>query len=153
MNREIKFRAWDKIQEKMVYNVGIFPTGEAMFPMDYGAELNNKTAPRFVESAFVEDGKEKWKDILMQFTGLKDKNGKEIYEGEILKTCDNPKGETNIGRVEWRNYMAQFVWYCKLKTGGAITCELSNHLEKEGIAESYKIIGNIYENPDLLTKK
>lgn len=67
--------------------------------------------------------------VLMQFTGLKDKNRKEIYEGDILQT---PEG---VFPVEWMQY------YFALKG-----------LADVGLLESspLEIIGNIYENPELL---
>ena len=78
---------------------------------------------------------------LMQSTGLKDKNGVEIFEGDVLKNTRNGK----IRRVHWNPSCASF------------------HLSKHGIEEakveywslsnpqwSYEIIGNIYENPELL---
>lgn len=79
--------------------------------------------------------------VLMQSTGLKDKNGVEIFEGDVLKNTRNGK----IRRVHWNPSCASF------------------HLSKHGIEESkveywslsnpqwsYEIIGNIYENPELL---
>lgn len=79
--------------------------------------------------------------VLMQSTGLKDKNGVEIFEADVLKNTRNGK----IRRVHWNPSCASF------------------HLSKHGIEESkveywslsnpqwsYEIIGNIYENPELL---
>lgn len=94
---------------------------------------------------------------IMQFTGLTDKNGKEIYEGDILQThfgydfLDSHKYE-----VVYRAHQA--VWGMKNLTKGMIGlrpfCTMENSLIKKGIFEDFneflEIIGNIYENPELL---
>lgn len=78
--------------------------------------------------------------ILMQYTGLKDKNGKYIYEGDIL-LCDwddvryQPH---NIGPVKWDTESA--CW--DLGEGGSPWEDSKSH---------FKVIGNIYENPELLS--
>jgi uncharacterized phage protein (TIGR01671 family) len=83
--------------------------------------------------------------ILMQFTGLKDKNGKEIYEGDIIRFYDTIESVMKISWtlfVKWNEYYAGFCLW-KDYEGGA-----TSHLPitKEGI----EIIGNLYENGDLL---
>ena len=72
--------------------------------------------------------------ILMQFTGLTDKNGKEIYEGDIVRTTGWPDGDP----VYWVD-------------GRFCVGQPSNLADFLGsIAEGCEIIGNIYENPELL---
>lgn len=74
---------------------------------------------------------------LMQTTGLKDKNGKEIFEGDILTSQNYPVK----GVVEFRTDLGLWVHYLKGY----------NYFEYLGnVAGSKEIIGNIYENPDLL---
>ena len=68
---------------------------------------------------------------LMQYTGLKDKNGKEIYEGDILK---HKYGGTQFAAVTFHD--------CSFYTGGVLL--QSNH------SSVIEVIGNIYENPELL---
>ena len=105
MNREIKFRAWDGERMKDVTSIGWID-----------GEVDYISTPKI--SAPADDF------VLMQYTGLKDKNGKEIYEGDVLK------GRYN-GAVEWSTSSVCY--------GGW------TDFWKES-----EIIGNIYENPDLI---
>lgn len=74
----------------------------------------------------------------MQFTGLLDKNGQEIYEGDILEVEEN-KGEVSYSVPGGR-------WFLRPKGGGRgfSFVDLALH--------EWEVIGNIYENPDLLQK-
>ena len=74
-----------------------------------------------------------------QYTGLKDKNGKEIYEGDIIRS-KTYLGETLV--IKWDNAYTGF--YCHDKTD-----EEENHLNMLEVVES-EVIGNIFENPELL---
>ena len=114
--REIKFRAWntDNLRFAPNFNV-IIPT-----------ERDGKTH-RFEPADNV---------ILMQYTGLKDKNGKEIYEGDIVVLLDlEHDEELLITSVKWSEQGLNFnVYPC--------------HNPKE----NWLVIGNIYENPELMEK-
>lgn len=113
MNREIKFRAWNG--KKMLEPQDISQSGK------YWSWL----------------GKE---DVqLMQYTGLKDKNGKEIYEGDILKLY-NIKKEPYNRIVKWH---VGGMWWAHENDAFYMGFYKPN--------ENFEIIGNIYENPELLT--
>jgi len=79
-----------------------------------------------------------------QFTGLRDKNGKEIYEGDIIR-CYGSKGDEIKHTVEYSDKEAMFC--TKLigadMLGGSITQRWLNEFE-------FEVIGNIYDNPELL---
>lgn len=109
MNRIIKFRAWDKDDSKM-YLVDKLTTLEWI--------------------TWIQKAEGKGNYELMQFTGLKDKNGKEIYEGDIIQIPDYAKPETFMVVVEWRD------------TGCYNVNSDALHL--------IEIIGNVWEHPELI---
>jgi uncharacterized phage protein (TIGR01671 family) len=86
--------------------------------------------------------------ILMQYTGLKDKNGVEIYEGDILKNPDQGELEYHEdpinGQVVWWNLLG---WTLANKDGSI--WEDVDYLANYEL----EVIGNIYENPELLSHK
>jgi hypothetical protein len=132
MNREIKFRAWDNKEKKWLLgyeypNLGGFSMfGECMLFEEWSGILNR----------FILQQKDRVEgDLkLMQFTGLHDKSGVDIYDGDILD--DNKP------------------WVVIQFDGGAWGLDYAN-----GAGQKYlyplnshiKIIGNIYNNPELLT--
>ena len=123
--REIKFRAWDKKRGKMRWgddNLQIALNGDKWW--QYGYETNR------IETEHQDDF------ILMQYTGLHDKNGKEIYEGDII-----------IGFCTG-NYPA--IVECDAPDGGYNIRELDGQYIDIDSNTSVKVIGNIYENPELL---
>lgn len=120
MKREIKFRMWRDNKMQGIHTMQSKRTGT-----DVPVEPQN--------FAFSEE------EILMQYTGLKDKNGKEIYEGDIIKFADEHL------KVIFNSCNAPFdVEYI----GGDL--EPLVPIGGEWIAEQIEIIGNIYETPELL---
>ena len=131
-NREIKFRAWDKIRKRMI--------AEPQF--DYVVE-NGK---HLIHNMFDERGRQVEEFELMQYTGLKDKNGKEIYEGDILSISEYADGDFII---KPHNSKVVFV------EGGFRLNAIDSLFEYESLSHISLnkigcIIGNIYENPELL---
>ena len=131
MSREIKFRAWLKEEKKMV-NVETIDFSEKSIQY---LEKNEIIDAYLLRTKFLEDVE------LMQYTGIKDKNGKEIYEGDILK--DN-KGR--ISKVVWHGSFAGFV-YSYIDKDNEEYCNPNNlHL----CYMKMEVVGNIYENKNLL---
>lgn len=116
--REIKFRAWD---------------GEKMHVPVFLADDFLTTETTYVPHSDWEDAK---RFIVMQFTGLKDKNGEEIYEGDIVKL---PNGL--ILKIGWEIGFHQYCGKSRATSAGF------NFMYKH---DEVEIIGNIYENPELL---
>uniref|UniRef100_A0A6H1ZNU7 Putative YopX protein n=1 Tax=viral metagenome TaxID=1070528 RepID=A0A6H1ZNU7_9ZZZZ len=123
MNREIKFRAWD-LTEKRWDNI------RSEYSQDVGAK--NYFG---IDKEFIRFNRG---DIdLMQFTGLKDKNGKEIYEGDILYHKGRSPKEYKL-IVVWKNYKWGFQQVEDKTKGHPI-----NQLWK--YPKNFEIVGNIYE--------
>lgn len=115
IGREIKFRAWDKKWSKMHAPNDVALKGDGTI----GAGLDDQM-------------------VLLQYTNLKDKNGKEIYEGDIVTYwCIRKKGRdsrpSDIGRAT-RSWTKVITWNMKLR------CP----------TEKLEVIGNVFEHPHLL---
>ena len=131
--REIKFRAWLKEDKKM----------ENVKTMDFtGKTIRCLKKNEFINAYLLR--RVSFDDVeLMQYTGLKDKNGKEIYEGDIIKyKFPYDKRLKHISPVKFLETEASFG--IKDRCGNEIplyTISANNHFE---------VIGNIYENKNLL---
>jgi uncharacterized phage protein (TIGR01671 family) len=124
MKRELKFRAWNHEDGKMEY------------PLVFASFTSGGNLQPLIKCS---DGNRAYKDYpVMQYTGLKDKNGKEIYEGDILKTAtDKPM------IVGWSEKFASYVLN---RNGWAFTHWFGESCNPDDC----EIVGNKYENPELL---
>lgn len=121
----LRFRAWNKATKEM-YEV------DDIMSIDFGkSEISVKTL------FFEQTNYYKFDDIvLMQSTGFRDKNGKEIFEGDIIDSTDG----FMTGVVEFREDLGMFV---------SELVEYNNFERLCNVASSRKIIGNIWECPEL----
>ena len=144
--REIKFRAFEHNQKEMIGVDDIqFYRGDDI-NVD-GVEL--KPRPR-EEQPIMINTRSVWRiadgeDVtLMQYTGLKDRNGVEIYEGDIVGYTTNYYGKLrtdNKQTIKWEDDMEHDGFGCPLATGFLLR------------GYDWEVIGNIYENPELLTNE
>ena len=124
MSREIKFRAWDKVNKIMTYN-----------------SIN---AINFDGQILLNDGKfydiNKTDYILMQYTNFVDANGIKIFEGDVVKSNNNHLFVINFkyGSFGANWIKDDFVWH---------SFATNSFIEKK-----FEVIGNIYENPELITE-
>jgi uncharacterized phage protein (TIGR01671 family) len=119
--RTIKFRVWDKTVNKMMQEC-------------YPVKGNNRIWTIYNSQGFIVINKDAFE--LMQFTGLLDKNSKEIYEEDILECHDGYMPCKNV--IKWVEHA---FW---------ITSEFGEYYLPN--QERRYIIGNIYENPELIDK-
>jgi uncharacterized phage protein (TIGR01671 family) len=138
--REIKFRAWNNSSKEMEY----FTSHKMGLQYRCGEFEVSSGWDSYGNPTYNEDNNNKHE--IMEYTGLKDKNGKEIYEGDIVRfyfsadTGINGEGATEIiDSVTFENgcfyFMNHKVWK------GAYAWRYNEYCE---------VIGNIHENPELL---
>ena len=135
--REIKFRAWNKVTKK---------TYEVIKIDFYNEKVGYLFADPITQGEAI--GYFKFSDIdLMEYTGLKDKNGKEIYEGDICRWRDletfNDEILEDIFVVVWND--EKLAWYTQNEDGN-FGYDLYEYTDDRDLG----VIGNIYENIDLL---
>ena len=138
--RPIKFRAWCDPCHSFVPAMQLFHGDEGLMmycPMHEGGVIKTK---------------------LTEWTGLLDKNGVEIYEGDIIvQDCypwfDN-KAINYRGTVEWIYSQWQIILHCVNPDKRGISDGINEGINDEGFGENqctpWEVIGNIYENPELL---
>ena len=148
--REIEFRAY-LLKEKRMADVKSIHFGTKKIM--YGYSINNQQYGN--KSCSFNDCQ------LMQFTGLTDKNGNKIFEGDIITAdcypfIDNDK-QNYVGIIEYIDELSSFeyILQCVNSEKRGISNGINEELEgnEDLICEDFEVIGNIYDNPELLEAK
>lgn len=140
MKREIKFRAWDTKKKKMYKPVHQAYKGKLheLFVSFSGQLVAHEIDCLMSESTFAN------RYILMQYTGLKDSKGVEIYESDIVQGTNDDSGcgttTKNIVEVKWNEDICGFEPFSLYDSD----CNIYTN------ATDVIVIGNIYQNPELL---
>lgn len=158
--RTLKFRAWSKDYKDMVYDVGVTPDQRACWEATPGVMVcEDECLETLAEVINHEDAKN---DVLMQYTGLKDKNGKEIYEHDVVNWWHNGKPREINRVIEWSDknwgYCLKFIRkdaedYNPLDPvpGQLAWTEYGYLCHAINSTVELEVVGNVYENPNLLT--
>lgn len=139
---EIKFRAWDKQKNEMIYDGIEF----------HSRQLHEPGPEEGEEESFIGFGSLCFRRfIMMQWTGMKDCRGKEIYEGDILRSIDDPQFDVIVRFGDsfseiHEDHINTFVGFY----GGFINQEHNNCEINPSVEDISKVIGNIHENPELI---
>lgn len=147
--REIKFRVWDKKTDKMYYltegkdhgidyQISIWAGGFELIDISINGTTVISGRDNTI-TGYRDDG------VLMQFTGLQDKNGREIFEGDIVKVDDD------WDEYGWMAGEIREVYFFdgSYRLKPPRTDVGRGHTLEDG-TDGLSVIGNIYENPELL---
>lgn len=144
--RELKFRAWDNLEKDYLNeeDIAIDNLGNIFIFERYDNNDSDLWYTRLLPDL------ENKRHVVEQYTGLKDKNGTEIYEGDIVEVKHSDWTEPTIHVVKWCGDEKYPAFNLKPELD-----ETANNLALAAQSDffSIKIVGNIHENPELLEEK
>lgn len=152
--RELKFRAWDRVKHKMLYGVSPF-----------NAHITDENEPLLSLEYSKHDDCE-----FMQYTGIKDKNGKDVYDGDVIYSSSYFKkkgGKRFVAQKPYRNPIAVIEWdddsgafsenqyeNGEFQIGGFLFEATGEWESLKGTEKNViEVLGNIHENPELLEEE
>jgi uncharacterized phage protein (TIGR01671 family) len=147
MTREIKFRAWNKVDKCFLEN----DYGRLDCRTQQHLNFNGEIIYKIIARNNIVLDQSNWIE-LSQFTGLKDKNGKEIYEGDIIDGICTHKYIVRFGEQEIKDnelYGSNTVIGFHLEKVNNELCDWEKYGHMDSMSDAI-VIGNIYENPELL---
>lgn len=130
--RDIKFRCWDTENKEML----------EVQELDYEDSYNGQP---MIRTTMYSDYFDTEDMILMQYVGLKDKNEKEIYEGDIVKFRFKDDREEFPDLIGYIEYQTTFTAFRIMSNQGSFKIDITE-------IKFIEVIGNIYDNPELLEK-
>jgi hypothetical protein len=138
--RPLKFRAWDKTEKKMtsVTDISFNDDGRVVVTV-FQPTPKDKYYYRLIEGENC---------ILMQFVGLQDKHGKDVYEGDIIKAIAESTYNRNISvtaKVEIAENGLLAPFWIRVRWGEEWWIDT--------VVDGFEIIGNIYEHPELISQE
>ena len=138
--REIKFRAWDEKRKSMLYDFNMLYLSK---PYAIGKRVNSGCWESYATNEYGQSNT----IILMQFTGLKDKNGKEIYEGDVMSYSGSKCLECGAKQFYEGHGKYQIEWGGGVEVGfGCYEINGDNYMSADIWGTDMEVIGNIYKN-------